>query len=179
MFLVFISNLKSTMRDITAKNGLDERKVAIIASSCNLVYGAMSPLWGIFYDKFGFKKVMCCVAIAMIIIGCIYCYIIKILSLFAICYYIGCWLGISIYGLLPPFVHKIFGLNIGKKIYGLIYISFSFSGYIGPAIFSITGHFFDNNIPRYKVMFFAAALFDFIAFLMILFANEKKIDYDK
>ena len=180
LFDVFISNLKSTMRDITAKKNLDEQTVAIIASTANLIYGALSPLWGFFYDKFGFKKVMCCVSLAMIILGSCYCFIIQNVILFAIIYDIGCWLGISIYGLLPPYVHKIFGLNIGKKIYGLIYISFSFSGYIGPIINSITLNVFNlEAFDRYKCMFFGSAIFNLISFFLILFANEKEIDYDK
>ena len=109
-----------------------------VAGLCfNFLNGFSRFIWGLFVDKFGFKKIMYLITGIEIIVGISFYFVDKIEILFIIeLLLIAICIG-GTFAILTPIFINVFGLFVGPELYGLTGIFIGLASLIGPFLIKL------------------------------------------
>ena len=162
----------------TQKISPDQMSIAFML--CSLISSAMGPLFGLIYDKIGFKYTM----IIIDLISAINAILINFTVKWGVYFYAisiilnGCING-GAFSMIFPHVSKIYGFHYAGELYGFVVLSTGVSGMISSSIYYIISHFSENkgnNDSVYLVIFIIGAVLNVIAGILVFFDNERKVE---
>ena len=147
-----------------------------VAGLCfNFLNGFSRFIWGLFVDKFGFKKIMFLITGIEIIVGISFYFVDKIEILFIIeLLLIAICIG-GTFAILTPIFINVFGLFVGPELYGLTGISIGCSNVLGPFLLKL---FSDDNISFLFIFLIGTALCIIKLIVLIFFDENKKMYND-
>lgn len=147
-----------------------------VAGLCfNFLNGFSRFIWGLFVDKFGFKKIMYLITGIEIIVGISFYFVDKIEILFIIeLLLIAICIG-GTFAILTPIFINVFGLFVGPELYGLTGISIGCSNVLGPLLLKL---FSEDNISFLFIFLIGTALCIIKLIVLIFFDENKKMYND-
>lgn len=147
----------------------DETFVTLVGSIGAAMNGLSRGVWSTLQDYFGFKKVYLCLLALQIVIAFTFVSVHKIKPLFLI------WVGLSFttlggqFSIFPTVCAKIYGPTIGGKVFSILFSGFATATLLNWILSKQTSR---GNI-RYEVLFYILASLGVVAFIMMVFFNEK------
>ena len=157
---------------VIEKKVCDSDFISYIFFTMSLTGCIAGPIWGFFYDKYGFK--FCLITINILTALNIFSlkFTIKNKWLFAFNIIFNGNLNTGAFSFIFPRISKIFGFIYASEIYGIIIISVGFSSLIS----SITYYFIKeskfNLINPYYLVYFLGCGLNIISAIMCIFEND-------
>ena len=162
-------------RDFGNRNNISQTYLYITGFLFSIVNGFSRFIWGIFMDKFGFKKLMFIITIIEIIVGSSLYFIIEFGILFIIeLILVSLCIG-GTFTILTPIFIQIFGLYVGPELYGLTGISIGISNISGPLLM---GLFSSGENSSFLIMFLIGTGFCVIKLIVLIFFDENNKKYN-
>lgn len=146
-----------------------------VAGLCfNFLNGFSRFIWGLFVDKFGFKKIMYLITGIEIIVGISFYFVDKIEILFIIeLLLIAICIG-GTFAILTPIFINVFGLFVGPELYGLTGISIGCSNVLGPFLLKL----FSEENTSFLFIFLIGTALCIIKLIVLIFFDENKKMYN-
>jgi MFS family permease len=146
-----------------------------VAGLCfNFLNGFSRFIWGLFIDKFGFKKIMYLITGIEIIVGISFYFVDKIEILFIIeLLLIAICIG-GTFAILTPIFINVFGLFVGPELYGLTGISIGCSNVLGPFLLEL----FSEENSSFLIIFLIGTGLCIIKLIVLIFFDENKKMYN-
>jgi len=161
-------------RDFGNRNNISQTYLYIAGFLFSIVNGCSRFIWGIFSDKFGFKKLMFIITIIEIIVGSSLYFIVEFGILFIIeLILVSLCIGGS-FAVLSPIFIKIFGLYLGPELYGLTGISIGISNLSGPLLMRL----FPGKNSSFLIMFLIGTGICIIKLIVLIFFDENNKMYN-
>lgn len=161
----------------------DDDSFLTLVGSLGAIFNGLGRLfWGIMFDKFSFKLISSCINIVLLIFAITLPYLVEIKYLFLIgvCLIYFCYGGN--YAVYPTHTVRLFGHELGSKIYYLVFTGFTFGTYnfnIGCLIQWIARLLLvpeNNKFEGFKLCFYIFAGFNLISVILSYFI---KYEYDE
>lgn len=172
---VFCYTVANTNRTFGQLNQIDESLLGNLANIYAIVSGCSRLIWGILFDKFGFKKLyLLLVLVEIIDSATIYFSVSKpLLYCFQVC--LGAFILAGNVSLIIPIYPKVFGLKYSTIIYGIATFFLSFGSMISPTLTKILV----KEKSDYKYLFWASTCFSIVSFISCLTFKEEIFRYKK
>ena len=164
-----------------SKIGGDEMSIIFMLTS--LISSAMGPLFGIIYDKIGFKLTIIIIDSISVINGILISLTVRLGVIFYGISIIlnGCLNG-GAFSMIFPYVSKIYGFNYASELYGFVVLSTGISSMISASVYYIISHFLsdkNNNDVTYFIIFIIGAVLNTLAIIIAIFEKEEPFDTNK
>ena len=137
--------------------------------------GASRFVWGVLFDKFGFKPLLIINFIIQIIISLSITFIVNNVILYiasnwliAICLS-GC------FTVLAPSFNKIFGMKNGAAVYGFSGIICGLSSFLGPVLSKL----FVKEDLHYKILYMSSSSISVICLIVLFILKEEEFQYNQ
>ena len=159
--------------------GGDEMSIIFMLTS--LVSSGMGPLFGLIYDKLGFKLTIIIIDSISVLNGVLISLTVR---LGAIYYGIsiivnGCLNG-GAFSMIFPYVSKIYGFNYAGELYGFVVLSTGISSMISASIYYIISQFSDNknnNDLAYLIIFLIGVVLNILAIILAFFEKKEPFSF--
>lgn len=175
LYIVLDFLIANCSRDFGNRNNISQTYLYITGFLFSIVNGFSRFIWGIFMDKFGFKKLMFIITIIEIIVGSSLYFIIEFGILFIIeLILVSLCIG-GTFTILTPIFIQIFGLYVGPELYGLTGISIGISNISGPLLM---GLFSSGENSSFLIMFLIGTGFCVIKLIVLIFFDENNKMYN-
>ncbi len=175
LYIVLDFLIANCSRDFGNRNNISQTYLYITGFLFSIVNGFSRFIWGIFMDKFGFKKLMFIITIIEIIVGSSLYFIIEFGILFIIeLILVSLCIG-GTFTILTPIFIQIFGLYVGPELYGLTGISIGISNISGPLLM---GLFSSGENSSFLIMFLIGTGFCVIKLIVLIFFDENNKKYN-
>lgn len=175
LYIVLDFLIANCSRDFGNRNNISQTYLYITGFLFSIVNGFSRFIWGIFMDKFGFKKLMFIITIIEIIVGSSLYFIIEFGILFIIeLILVSLCIG-GTFTILTPIFIQIFGLYVGPELYGLTGISIGISNISGPLLM---GLFSSGESSSFLIMFLIGTGFCVIKLIVLIFFDENNKKYN-
>ena len=175
LYIVLDFLIANCSRDFGNRNNISQTYLYITAFLFSIVNGLSRFIWGIFMDKFGFKKLMFIITIIEIIVGLSLYFIIEFGILFIIeLILVSLCIG-GTFTILTPIFIQIFGLYVGPELYGLTGISIGISNLSGPLLMRL---FSSGENSSFLIMFLIGTGFCVIKLIVLIFFDENNKMYN-
>ena len=175
LYIVLDILIANCSRDFGNRNNISQTYLYITGFLFSIVNGFSRFIWGIFMDKFGFKKLMFIITIIEIIVGSSLYFIIEFGILFIIeLILVSLCIG-GTFTILTPIFIQIFGLYVGPELYGLTGISIGISNISGPLLM---GLFSSGENSSFLIMFLIGTGFCVIKLIVLIFFDENNKMYN-
>ena len=166
-----------TMDHGSKNDNIGGDEMSIIFTLTSLISSAMGPLFGLIYDKLGFKKTIIIIDIISILNGS---FISLTVRLGAFCYGIsiilnGCLNG-GAFSMIFPYVSKIYGFNYAGELYGFVVLSTGISSMSSATIYYIISKISEdetNNDGAYLAIFIIGIIFNILAIILAIFERDE------
>ena len=160
--------------------GGDEMSIIFMLTS--LVSSGMGPLFGIIYDKIGFKKTIIIIDSISIVNGILISLTVRLGVIFYGFSVIinGCLNG-GAFSMIFPYVSKIYGFNFAGELYGFVVLSTGISSMISSSVYYIISHFSDNknnNDITYLIIFLTGSFLSIVAIILAFFEKNEPFDIE-
>ena len=160
--------------------GGDEMSIIFMLTS--LVSSGMGPLFGIIYDKIGFKKTIIIIDSISIVNGILISLTVRLGVIFYGFSVIinGCLNG-GAFSMIFPYVSKIYGFNFAGELYGFVVLSTGISSMISSSVYYIISHFSDNknnNDITYLIIFLTGSFLSIVAIILSFFEKNEPFDIE-
>ena len=170
-----------TMDHGNKKSSIGGDEMSIIFTLTSLISSAMGPIFGIIYDKLGFKYTIIIIDIISVINGCLICLTVRIGVIFYGFSIIlnGCLNG-GAFSMIFPYVSKIYGFNYAGELYGFVVLSTGISTMMSASIYYIISHFSDdenNNDGAYLAIFLTGAVLNILAIVLAFFEKNEPFSF--
>ena len=175
LYIVLDFLIANCSRDFGNRNNISQTYLYITGFLFSIVNGFSRFIWGIFMDKFGFKKLMFIITIIEIIVGSSLYFIIEFGILFIIeLILVSLCIG-GTFTILTPIFIQIFGLYVGPELYGLTGISIGISNISGPLLLRL---FSSGENSSFLIMFLIGTGFCVIKLIVLIFFDENNKKYN-
>ena len=175
LYIVLDFLIANCSRDFGNRNNISQTYLYITGFLFSIVNGLSRFIWGIFMDKFGFKKLMFIITIIEIIVGLSLYFIIEFGILFIIeLILVSLCIG-GTFTILTPIFIQIFGLYVGPELYGLTGISIGISNLSGPLLMRL---FSSGENSSFLIMFLIGTGFCVIKLIVLIFFDENNKMYN-
>lgn len=175
LYIVLDFLIANCSRDFGNRNNISQTYLYITGFLFSIVNGFSRFIWGIFMDKFGFKKLMFIITIIEIIVGSSLYFIIEFGILFIIeLILVSLCIG-GTFTILTPIFIQIFGLYVGPELYGLTGISIGISNISGPLLMRL---FSSGENSSFLIMFLIGTGFCVIKLIVLIFFDENNKKYN-
>lgn len=150
--------------------------MSIIFTLTSLISSLVGPIFGLIFDKIGFKLTIIIIDLISIINGCLISFTVKH---GAIIYGIsiilnGCING-GAFSMIFPYVSQIYGFNYAGELYGFVVLSTGISSMISASIYYIISRLYDDEINKdktYFIIFIIGAILNILAIIIAFFENN-------
>ena len=171
-----------TMDHGNKKSSIGGDEMSIIFTLTSLISSVMGPLFGLIYDKLGFKYTLIIIDIISVINGCLISLTVRIGVIFYGFSIIlnGCLNG-GAFSMIFPYVSKIYGFNYAGELYGFVVLSTGISTMMSASIYYIISHFSDdenNNDGAYLAIFLTGAVLNILAIILALSEKNEPFSFD-
>ena len=167
--LYFCYMVTNTNRSFGQLNMLNEGLLSTLSKTFSLLNGGGRIMWGILFDKFGFKPLYTLLVCAELIISASIFFIGGYSSLYFIAVCITSLLLAGNIALMVPLYPKIFGTRYGPEVNGIAVALYGFSCLLGPII----AKFFIKERSDYKILYLSGTFFALISLITVLTFDEK------
>ena len=160
-------------------NKISPDEMSIVFTLNSLISSGMGPLFGLLYDKIGFKYTMIIINLLSTINGILISFTVKWgVYTYAISIILNGCLNSGAFSMIFPNVSKIFGFNYAGELYGFVVLSSGVSTIIGSSIYYTISHFSDNKDDKaYLYIFIIGAVCNVIAGILAFFDKERKFEF--
>ena len=160
--------------------GGDEMSIIFMLTS--LVSSGIGPLFGIIYDKIGFKKTIIIIDSISIVNGILISLTVRLGVIFYGFSVIlnGCLNG-GAFSMIFPYVSKIYGFNFAGELYGFVVLSTGISSMISSSVYYIISHFSDNknnNDITYLIIFLIGSFLSIVAIILAFFEKKEPFSFN-
>ena len=172
---VFCYTVANTNRTFGQLHQIDESLLGNLANIYAIVSGCSRLIWGILFDKFGFKKLYILLLLVEIIDSATIYFSVSnpYLYCFQVC--LGAFILAGNVSLIIPIYPKVFGLKYSTVIYGIATFFLSFGSMISPTLTKILV----KEKEDYKYLFWASTCFSVVSLISCLSFKEEKFRYRK
>ena len=152
---------------------IDEQVLTWTLVGFSLINGLGSSLWGLLSDYVSFKVLFCSINILEVLVAANYYF----LSRHSVFYVINNFcLALCLAGnfaLFPQYVGKLFPSRVASQVYGLIFVGFSTSTFIG----AVVCFFLLKEKEDYLYAYITGGVFAIIAFVLNFIFNEDRTEF--
>ena len=165
-------------RTFGSKKGLDEHKLQTMSKICSFLNASFRIIWGLIYDKLGFKIPYLIVAGNQILVSAFFYFSANKIGTYFLSNILEN-LSFSGHGTIaPPIVSKIFGVKNTTKLLGCTGYFIGTAGMIGPLLVKFfVNNVYDKNVKGYLIVFWIGTFLAIIGFFIAMFLSEKKFEY--
>ena len=157
-------------------------EMSIIFTLTSLISSLVGPIFGLIFDKIGFKLTIIIIDLISIINGCLISFTVKH---GAIIYGIsiilnGCING-GAFSMIFPYVSQIYGFNYAGELYGFVVLSTGISSMISASIYYIISRLYDDKINKdktYFIIFIIGAILNILAIIIAFFENNSPFPFE-
>lgn len=150
----------------------------IIIVGIGLVMCSTGPIWGLAFDKFGFRPLIIILNFACVLIGPLMCLSLNNEFAFAGLILFASVIATGIQSIFGPFIMKIFSIKYCMEICGIVGV-ISGSSYVFGSIFAfISTYVLDNPIIAFYSTFALGSIFSVIGVIFGFTITENPIDFD-
>jgi MFS family permease len=178
-YIVFLYTFLNTFRSFVG-NRQDVKLLKYLAISHSAANGFGRPLWGILFDKFGFKKLFITLNACSILASATIYFVPEHKVLLSIYVPFTGLLTAGVFSMMPSFVSKIFGLRLSSEIYGFNFMAFGVAGILGPIFIYIvnnSGMATEGTYP-YLFVYVLGAVLSLVSLIICIFTKDEKFEYD-
>ena len=168
-----------TMDHGSDKDPIGGDEMSIVFMLTSLISSGMGPLFGIIYDKIGFKYTIIIIDTISIING----FLIHLTVKWGVVYYgisvivNGCLNG-GAFSMIFPYVSKIYGFNYAGELYGFVVLSTGISSIISASIYYIISQFSENNDSTYLIIFLTGCVLNILAIVLAIMETNEPFPFD-
>ena len=160
--------------------GGDEMSIIFMLTS--LVSSGMGPLFGIIYDKIGFKMTIIIIDSISIVNGILISLTVRLGVIFYGFSVIinGCLNG-GAFSMIFPYVSKIYGFTFAGELYGFVVLSTGISSMISSTVYYIISRLSDNknnNDITYLIIFLIGAFLSLVAIILAVFLKNEPFSFN-
>ena len=170
--------------DHGSQNGLiggDEMSIIFMLTS--LISCIIGPLFGIIYDKIGFKFTIIIIDAISVINGCLISLTVKLgVVFYGISIILNGCLNGGAFSMIFPYVSKIYGFNFAGELYGFVVLSTGVSSMISASTYYIISHISDNksnNDGTYLIIFLIGAILNILAIILAIFEKNEAFTFEE
>ena len=167
----------SVYRPISLQYGRDNTMLVIAATATSVCSAVMSPLWGIIFDKLGFKTLMLISSIGGICVGCVIMLFAFSSDLLILIVVIVNQIVIGAVTSVFPHTAEIYGITFAGMIGSLLSVGIGLIGVVGAVLAYVVRMFVDNTDVGNYIIFGCGVAMSVIAVVMTVFDKEEKFDY--
>ena len=166
-------------RTFGTKKGLNEHKLQTMSKICSFLNASFRIIWGLIYDKLGFKIPYLIVAGNQILVSAFFYFSANNINTYFLSNILEN-LSFSGHGTIaPPIVSKIFGVKNTTKLIGCTGYFIGSAGMIGPLLVKFfVNNVYDGNLKGYLIVFWIGTFLAIIGFFIAMFLSEKKFEYN-
>ena len=181
---IFIVGFNYGTMDHGGKNGpIGGDEMSIIFMLTSLITAVTGPLFGIIYDKFGFKYTIIVIDTISVINGCLISLTVKWGSIYYGISIIlnGCLNG-GAFSMIFPYVSKIYGFNYGGELYGFVVLSTGISSIISASTYYIISIFSESNTNKngaYLIIFIIGIILNIMAIILAIFEKNEPFIFEE
>lgn len=161
--------------------GGDEMSIIFMLTS--LISCIIGPLFGIIYDKIGFKFTIIIIDAISVINGCLISLTVRLgVVFYGISIILNGCLNGGAFSMIFPYVSKIYGFNYAGELYGFVVLSTGVSSMISASTYYIISHFSDNksnNDGTYLIIFIIGAILNIIAIILAIFEKNEPFTFEE
>ena len=157
---------------------LDESFISWCSFILYLGNGLSRSMWGLLYDKFGYKKLMLVNSTILIIISVSFYFTTKIRWLFMIEIIVVSILAGSPMTLAPNGIQLFFGTKYSSEIYGLTFYAFGISGFVAPILSKILKLGSTTSTTPFLVIYLVGGGFGIISIIILLTMSMEPYQFE-
>ena len=163
------------------ENKISPDEMSIIFTLNSLISSAMGPVFGLIYDKIGFKYAIVIIDILSAINGITISFTVKAgVYFYAVSIILNGCLNSGAFSMIFPHVSKIFGFNYAGELYGFVVLSTGVSCMISSSIYYTLSHFSEKKSDySYSIIFITGAICNIIAGILAFFVKFKTFEFSK
>ena len=161
------------------KNKIGGDDMSIIFMLTALISSGMGPLFGIIYDKIGFKYTIIIIDAISVLNGSLINLTVKLGVVFYGFSIIlnGCLNG-GAFSMIFPYVSKIYGFNYAGELYGFVVLSTGISSIISASVYYTISHFSESNNDRtYLIIFLTGVILNILAIILAFFEKDDPFSF--
>ena len=159
--------------------GGDEMSIIFMLTS--LVSSGMGPLFGLIYDKLGFKLTIIIIDSISVLNGVLISLTVRLGVIFyGISIIVNGCLNGGAFSMIFPYVSKIYGFNYAGELYGFVVLSTGISSMISASIYYIISQFSDNknnNDLTYLIIFLIGVVLNILAIILAFFEKKEPFSF--
>ena len=160
--------------------GGDEMSIIFMLTS--LVSSGMGPLFGLIYDKLGFKLTIIIIDSISVLNGVLISLTVRLGVIFyGISIIVNGCLNGGAFSMIFPYVSKIYGFNYAGELYGFVVLSTGISSMISASIYYIISQFSDNknnNDLTYLIIFLIGVVLNILAIILAFFEKKEPFSFE-
>ena len=166
--------------DHGTKNKIGGDEMSIIFMLTALISSGMGPLFGVIYDKIGFKYTIIIIDIISVINGSLINLTVRIgVVLYGISIILNGCLNGGAFSMIFPYVSKIYGFNYAGELYGFVVLSTGISSIISASVYYIISHFSQSNNDRtYLIIFLTGVILNILAIILAFFEKDEPFSFE-
>ena len=159
----------------STKIGGDEMSIIFMLTS--LISSGMGPLFGLIYDKIGFKYTMVIIDSISIANGILISFMVKWgVVLYGISIILNGCINGGAFSMIFPYCSKIYGFNYAGELYGFVVLSTGISSMISASVYYIISKYSSENVNNdttYLIIFIIGAVLNLVAIIIALFQKDE------
>ena len=156
------------------KIGGDDMSIVFMLTS--LISSAMGPLFGLIYDKIGFKLTMIIINSISIVNGILINFTVRWgVYFYAISIILNGCINGGAFSMIFPYVSKIYGFIYGSELYGFVVLSTGISSMISASIYYIIAKYYSeksNDDSTYLIIFIIGAVLHVFTIILCIFEKD-------
>ena len=162
------------------KNKIGGDEMSIIFMLTALISSGMGPLFGIIYDKIGFKYALIIIDTISVINGSLINLTVRLgVVFYGISIILNGCLNGGAFSMIFPYVSKIYGFNYGGELYGFIVLSTGISSIISSSVYYTISHFSQSNNDRtYLIIFLTGVILNILAIILAFFEKDEPFSFE-
>ena len=168
-----------TMDHGSKKKPIGGDQMSIVFMLTALISSGMGPLFGIIYDKIGFKYTIIIIDTISVINGSLISITVKLgIVFYGISVILNGCLNGGAFSMIFPYVSKIYGFNYAGELYGFVVLSTGISSMISASIYYTISHFSNNNDGTYLIIFLTGCVLNALAIVLAILENNNHFSFD-
>ena len=171
--LYFCYMVTNTNRSFGQLNTLNEGLLSTLSKTFSLINGGGRILWGILFDKFGFKSLYILLVITEIFISASIFYVGQNGLLYFALVCVTAFLLAGNISLMVPLYPKIYGTKYGPEVNGIAVALYGFSCLLGPII----AKFLIHEKSDYKTLYFSGTFMAILSLITVFTFDEKRFKF--
>ena len=156
-------------------------EMSIIFTLTSLISSLVGPIFGLIFDKIGFRLTLIIIDVISVINGCLINITVKNGPLiYGISIILNGCLNGGAFSMIFPYVSQVYGFNYAGELYGFVVLSTGISSMISASVYYTISQLSEDKINKdkvYFIIFIIGGILNILAILLAIFEKNEPFNF--